>query len=105
MDPTLFEIVYFLSIWLVSSFVLLASGKLLGSKAGFVEAMLASLVGSAIFYFFRGYFLFRLAAFILWLLALRFFFDVGWFRAFLISLIAYVLASVVSLLLGIPLLV
>jgi hypothetical protein len=41
---------------------------------------------------------------LLWLLVIRFSFGVGWIRAFLISIIAYVLASWVSALLGIPLL-
>jgi len=61
-------------------------------------------LGSVVFYFFRGNFLFGLAAAVLWLLVLRFSFDVGWIRAFFISIIAYVFASLVSLLLGIPLL-
>jgi len=100
----MFEIVYFLSILVVSGFVLMVSARMLGSKGGLVEAAVASLLGSLIFYFFRGYFLFRFAALILWLLVLKFFFDVGWVRAFLISLVAYVLASLVSLILGIPLL-
>ena len=103
-DPTLFEMVYFLSIWIVSAFVLLISAKLLASKGGFVWALIASLLGSIVFYFFRGSFLFSLAAAVLWLLVIRFSFDVGWVRAFLISIIAYVLASLVSAFLGIPLL-
>ena len=103
-DPTLFEIVYFLSIWIVSAFVLLISAKLLASKGGFVGALIASLLGSIVFYFFRGSFVFSLAAALLWLLVIRFSFKVGWIRAFLISIIAYVLAFVVSALLGMPLL-
>jgi hypothetical protein len=103
-DPTLFEIVYFLSIWIVSAFVLLISAKLLASKGGFVGGLIASLLGSIVFYFFRGNFLFSLAAALLWLLVIRFSFDVGWIRAFLISIIAYILASLVSAFLGIPLL-
>lgn len=103
-DPTLFEIVYFLSIWIVSAFVLLISAKLLASKGGFVGALLASLLGSIVFYFFRGSFLFSLAAVVLWLFVIRFSFDVGWIRAFLISIVAYVLAYLVSWFLGIPLL-
>lgn len=103
-DPTLFEIVYFLSIWIVSAFVLLISAKLLASKGGFVGALIASLLGSIAFYFFRGNFLFSLAAAVLWLLVIRFSFDVGWIRAFLISIVAYVLAYLVSWFLGIPLL-
>jgi len=103
-DPMLSDIIYFLSIWVVSAFVLLISAKLLASKAGFVKASIASLLGSVVFYFFRGNFLFSLAAAVLWLLVLRFSFDVGWIRAFLMSIIACAFASLVSPFLGIPLL-
>jgi len=104
LDPTLFNVLYFLSIWVVSSFVLLLSAKLLGAKGGFIGAMFASLLGSIVFYFFRGNFLFSLAASLIWLLVLRFSFDVGWIRALLISMVAYVFAWLVSLLLGVPML-
>jgi hypothetical protein len=104
LDPTIFEVLYFVSVWVVSSFVLLVSAKVFGAKAGFLESMIASLLGSAVFYFFRGNFLFSLAATIIWLLVLKFSFRVGWVRALLISMVAYVLAWLVSLLLGIPML-
>jgi|GEM_PF-3162819 len=102
-DPTLIEVVYFLAIWVVSAFVLLVSAKLLAAKGGFVGALIASLLGSIVFYFFRGNLLFSLAAAVLWWVVIRFSFDVGWARAFLISIVAYVLASLVTSL-GIPLL-
>ena len=96
-------IVHFLIIWLVSAFVIWLSVKVFApGKASFIISAVAAIVGAAIFSLFSGRFLYTLIALVIWLFVLKSLFNVGWFRSFLIALGAWILAWIIGLLLGIP---
>jgi len=105
MDVIPSDLVYFAAIWIVSTFALHISARLLGAKGGLFSSFVASFLGAAIYSFFRGSLVFQIAAMILWFLVLRFSFQVGWFRAAVISVVASFFVAVVSLILGVPLMV
>jgi len=95
-------IVHFLVVWLISAFVIWLSVKVFApGKASFIISAVAAIVGAAIFSLFTGRFLYTLIALVLWLFVLKSLFNVGWTRSFLIALGAWILAWLVSLLLGI----
>jgi len=105
LTPLLASIASLVVTWIVSAIVLWISAKVLDSKEGLGTALIAALIGALIFGFFSylgGRLLFTLLAFFLWLYALKSLFMVGWGRAFLIALIAWILGAVVWVVLGVP---
>ncbi|MBO3803147.1 MAG: hypothetical protein JTT11_04635 [Candidatus Brockarchaeota archaeon] len=95
-------VVHFLAVWLVSSFLLWLSARVfVGKKASFVVSAVAALVGAATFSLSSGRLLFTLIALALWLFVLKSLFNVGWAKALLIAVAAWILGAIVGWLLGI----
>jgi hypothetical protein len=85
---------------IVSSIVIYVASKLFGQKEGLGSAILAAIIGSVIYgaaYFFIGeHFLASAIGGIVWLLALKGVYDIGWARAFVIAVVVWILATVVG---------
>jgi uncharacterized membrane protein len=86
---------------LVSTIVIYIVTKLMGEKEGFGKALLAAVIGTVIYAL--AYFVLSgnglLAAIgggIVWLLALRALYKVGWFRALIIAVLIWMLATVIG---------
>ncbi|MGH9877324.1 MAG: hypothetical protein ACRD5H_06775, partial [Nitrososphaerales archaeon] len=77
--------------------------KLFGEKEGIGRAFVTALIGSVIYgiaYFLLGNgLLAAVAGGIVWLLALRGLYDIGWLKAFVIAIIIWVAAAITGLLL------
>jgi hypothetical protein len=84
----------------VSSIVIYVASKLFGQKEGFGRAILAAVIGSVIYgaaYYFIGEHLLASAiGGIVWLLALKGVYDIGWARAFVIAIIVWILATAIG---------
>jgi hypothetical protein len=72
--------------------------KFFGEKEGIVTALIAALLGSAIYTFVNsllGYgFLAAFIAGIAWLLALQFLYSIGWIKSLVIAVIIWIVAGV-----------
>jgi uncharacterized membrane protein len=95
------SIVGLLGTLLVSTIVIYIVTKLMGEKEGFGKALLAAVIGTVIYAL--AYFLLDgnglLAAIgggIVWLLALRALYKIGWFRALIIAVLIWILATVIG---------
>ena len=88
---------------LISTVIIWVTTKLFWQKEGIVRAFLTALIGSAVYsimYFvFGSGWIAAIVGGIVWLIALRALYDIGWVRAFLIAVIVWVAATVVGLLL------
>jgi len=87
--------------WLVSTIIIYVVTKLFGEKEGIGTALLAALIGAVAYslsYLILGYGI--LGTFIggvVWLLILKDLYSIGWIKSFLIALIVWILASLISL--------
>jgi hypothetical protein len=86
---------------LVSTILIFVVTKFMGEKEGFGKALLAAVIGTVIYGL--AYFLLNgdglLAAIgggIVWLLALRALYKIGWLRALIIAVLIWILATVIG---------
>jgi len=88
---------------IVSTVIIWIVTKLFGEKEGIGRAFVTALVGSVIYaiaYFVLGNgVLAAIAGGIVWLLALRGLYDIGWLKAFVVAIIIWVAAAIIGLLL------
>ena len=88
---------------LISTVIIYITTKLFGQKEGIGRAFLTALIGSAVYsimYFvFGSGWIAAIVGGIVWLIALRGLYDIGWVRAIMIAVIVWVAATVVGLLL------
>jgi len=100
MDPFGLSLTGFLVAWAISAIIVWVASKLLWARGGILTAVLAALVG-AIIYAVTGMFLAGLVGSLLallgWLLALKYFYHIGWLRAGLLALVIWIFAVIVSL--------
>jgi hypothetical protein len=86
---------------IISTVIIYYIAKFFGAKDSLTTAVIAALVGSAvytIFYYVMGQgFLPAFIAGIVWLLALQKLYTIGWFRALLIAIVIWVVTSVAGL--------
>ncbi|MBI4895513.1 MAG: hypothetical protein HY831_03395 [Candidatus Aenigmarchaeota archaeon] len=93
-------IIWFLASLIISTIIIYIVSKLFGEEEGIGTALLAGLIGAAIYaltYYFLGH---GLLAIIIggfaWLLALGSLYNMGWIKAFLVALVIWIVAVVVS---------
>jgi hypothetical protein len=93
----------FLISLVVSSIVIYVAAKLFGEKEGFGTAILAALAGAIIFelvsYILGIGLIAALIGGIVWLIALGSLYQIGWLKSLLITIVIWVFASIVSLVL------
>lgn len=100
MAEILNTIVGFLAALIVSTLVIFIVAKFTGEKEGLMTAFIAAIVGTVIYtlvYFILGNGL--LAAGlggIVWLLALKSLYKIGWLKALLIAVIVWILTSIIG---------
>jgi hypothetical protein len=96
------SLIGFLIAWLISAIIVYVVSKLLWERQGFVTAIIVALVG-AVIYLVTGMIIpgiiGSLLALIGWLLALKYFYRIGWLRAGLMALGIWILATIVGFLL------
>lgn len=87
----------------ISAFIIYLAAKLLGEKEGFGTAVLAALAGSIIFafvsYFIGIGWVGALIAGLAWLIALGSLYSMGWLKSFVVAIVIWLFATVVSLVL------
>ena len=93
-------LLYFIVALIISTVIIYYIAKFFGAKDSLTTALLAALIGTAvytIFYYVLGQGL--IAAFvagIVWLLALQKLYTIGWFRALIIAVVIWIVTSVVG---------
>ena len=96
------SLIGFLVAWLVSAIVVYVVSKLLWERQGFGTAIIVALVG-AVIYFVTGMIIPGIVGSLLgligWLLALKYFYRIGWLRAGLMALLIWIIATIVGFLL------
>ena len=91
-------VIGFLISLLVSTVVIYFTTKFFGEKEGFGTAVLAAIIGTAIYsvaYAFTGIFASIIGG-IVWLLALQRLYDISWMRSLLIAVVIWIFAAIVS---------
>lgn len=100
MAEILNTIVGFVAALIVSTLVIFIVAKLTGEKEGLMTALIAAIVGTVIYtlaYFILGNGLLAAAlGGIVWLLALKSLYKIGWLKALLIAVIVWILTSIVG---------
>lgn len=93
----------FLASMIISTIVIYVAAKLLGEKEGLGTALLAALVGTVIFmlvhYLIGIGWIATLIGGIAWLIALGTLYSIGWIKSFVIAVIIWIFAAIVSLVL------
>jgi len=93
-------VMYFLVALIISTIIIYYVAKFFGAKDSLTTAVLAALIGTAVytlFYYVLGQGL--TAAFIagiVWLLALQKLYTIGWVRAFVIAVFIWIVTSIVG---------
>ena len=89
---------------IVSTIIIYITTKLFGQKEGIGRAFVTAIIGTVIYSI--AYFLFGGSGLIaaavggiVWLIALRALYDIGWLRALVIAVIVWIAATIVGLLL------
>jgi hypothetical protein len=87
----------------VSAIIIYVTTKLFGQKEGIGQAFVTAFIGTLIY--FVAYFIFgnglisSLVGGIIWLIALKVFYNIGWFKAFVIAVVVWISATVIGFLL------
>ncbi len=93
----------FLISLVISSIIIYVAAKLLGEKEGFGTAILAAFAGAIIFalasYFIGTGWVAALIGGIVWLIALGSLYEIGLFKSFIIAVVIWIFAVIVSVLL------
>ena len=88
---------------IISTIIIYITTKLFGQKEGFGRAFLTAIIGTAIYsimyFIFGSGWLAAIVGGVVWLIALRALYDIGWLRAFVIAVIVWIAATIVGLLL------
>lgn len=101
MVTTLSTLAAFIVALIISTVIIYVITRLFGEKEGLLTAFLAAIVGTVIYtvvyYFLGAGLLTALIAGIFWLLALRYFYKIGWLKSLVIAIIIWIVASIVGL--------
>jgi hypothetical protein len=95
-----FTLMTFIVALIISTVIIYYVARFFGAKDSLTTALLAALIGTAVytvFYYVLGQDL--LAAFvagIVWLLALQKLYTIGWFRALIIAVMIWIVTSIVG---------
>lgn len=87
----------------ISTVIIFITTKLFGQKEGigraFATAIIGAIVYSIVYFIFGSGLIAAAVGGFIWLVALRWLYDIGWLRAFVIAVIVWIAATVVGLLL------
>ncbi|MFW5953510.1 MAG: hypothetical protein ACOCSJ_05040 [Candidatus Natronoplasma sp.] len=101
MNRYIAALIYFLIALIISSIIIWVITKLFGEKEGFGTALLAALTGAIIYtlvYFFLDHGLISaILAGIVWTLALRSLYKMGWLKAIVTAVVIWIVAYVVGI--------
>jgi hypothetical protein len=88
---------------LISTVIIYITTELFGQKEGigraFVTAIIGAIVYSVVYFIFGNGLFAAVVAGIIWLIALRALYDIGWLRALVIAVIVWIAATILGLLL------
>ena len=88
---------------IISTVIIYITTKLFGQKEGLGRAFLTAVIGAAVYsimYFIFGTgWIAAIVGGLVWLIALRALYDIGWLRALVIAVIVWIAATIVGLLL------
>jgi hypothetical protein len=100
MAELLNTVVGFLAALVVSTLVIYLVTKMTGEKEGLMTALIAAIVGTVIYtviYFILGDGLLAAAlGGVVWLLALKSLYRIGWLKALLIAVLVWILTSIIG---------
>ena len=95
--------IFFVVGLIVSTIIIYIVARLFGEKEGigraFVTAIIGTIVYSIMYFIFGNGWLTAIVGGIVWLIALRALYDIGWFKAFGIAVIVWIAATVLGFLL------
>ncbi|MFH2020270.1 MAG: hypothetical protein ABIJ34_02585 [archaeon] len=93
---------FFISL-IISAIIIYVAAKMFGEKEGFGTAISAALIGAVIFaltYYLIGIgWIAALISGLAWMFALRSLYKIGWLKSFVIAVVIWLLANIVSLVL------
>jgi hypothetical protein len=87
----------------ISTIIIYITIKLFGQKEGIGRAFVTALIGT--FIYFLAYYIFgngllsAVVGGIIWLIALKVFYNIGWFKAFVIAVVVWIAATAIGFLL------
>jgi hypothetical protein len=103
MMSTLTTAISFLVGLVVSGIIIYIVTKLFGEKEGLVRAFITAIIGAVVYsitYFLLGNGIWAaIVGGIVWLLALRALYDIGWLKAFLIAIVVWIVTAIAGILL------
>ena len=87
----------------ISTIIIYITTKLVGQKEGigraFVTALTSTVIYVVVYYIFGNGLLSALVGGIIWLIALKVVYNIGWFKAFVIAAVVWIGATVIGFLL------
>lgn len=89
--------------FVISTIIIYITTKLFGQKEGIGRAFVTALIGALVY--FVAYYIFgkgiisALIGGIIWLMALKMFYNIGWFKAFVIAVVVWIVATIIGFLL------
>jgi hypothetical protein len=87
----------------ISTVIIYVTTKLFGQKEGigraFLTAVIGAIVYSVVYFIFVNGLIAAVVGGVIWLIALRALYDIGWLRVLIIAVIVWIAATIVGLLL------
>jgi hypothetical protein len=103
MAGQLISVIFFIIGLISSTIIIYVVTKLFGQKEGlgraFVTAIIGAIVYSIIYFLLGNGWLAAIVGGLVWLIALRGLYDIGWLKSFAIAIIIWIAATIVGLLL------
>ena len=103
MTNNLLSVLTFIVGLVISTIIIYVTTKLFRQKEGIGRAFVTALIGTLIY--FVAYYIFgkgvisSLVGGIIWLIALKVLYSIGWFKAFMIAVVVWISATVIGFLL------
>jgi hypothetical protein len=103
MTNELLSTILFIVGLVISTIIIYITTKLLGQKEGigraFVTALIGTLVYFVVYFIFGNGLIAAVVGGIIWLIALRALYNIGWLKAFIIAVIVWIAATIIGFLL------
>jgi L-lactate permease len=103
MTNELLSTILFIVGLVISTIIIYITTKLLGQKEGigraFVTALICTLVYFVVYFIFGNGLIAAVVGGIIWLIALRALYNIGWLKAFIIAVIVWIAATIIGFLL------
>lgn len=103
MVDSLWSFVVFIIGLVISTSIIYIVTRIFGEREGLTHAFMAALIGSAVYgvvYFLFGHgFLAAITGGVVWLLALKALYNLGWIRAFIIAFLIWIVSGLIGVIL------